>query len=199
MIRLLLTSLILTACAGHGPSSPLARQWDGQARLLQAPAALILTDSLAVAAAPVSLSANAVPEIRTVSPTVGLEDSTRALVRFPLSSDATGYVVRLPSTEGPWLALVVHQPQLRQWSAPVPLAQAYGDAGYSWRGESWLVDLDHDGCFEVVSRWESTEYDLERDSLAPMIRDSLAVMAWRAGHLDVQPVPPGVGLSGVGL
>ena len=181
----------LRACAVPGqPTSPLATAWSRDAMLLGPAEEVLITDSVAAAARAVALPSAAIPELRSLNPTVGLEDSTRALYRVTLAEGATGYVIRIPSTEGPYPALAVQYASGR-WERPVMLAQAYGDAGFSWIGRSWLLDLDRDGAVEVVSRWRISDTDLDAPGQPTVTTDSLAVMRVEGESLRVRVVPPG--------
>jgi hypothetical protein len=188
-IAVLLLVLVATSCLSAPRLSPLAKAWNAQAMPVSRESPTLLADSLAEGTQGAPLPLGAVTEFRTIDPTVGREDSVRALYRFRLTPSVTGYVIRFPSTEGPYLALVSYHRSSGVWSRPILLAQTFGDAGYFWEGRSWLVDLNGDGYTEVVSRWHSTDYDLDNDTLPPRITDSMAVIQDSAGSLSIHPIP----------
>jgi len=183
-------STLLSCTPPPVPVSPLAQSWNRQASGVSS-GVQVLSDSLAAAATPIALPATVLPELRGMHPMVGLEDSTRALFRAPMGPGSTGYILRLPSTEGPYLALTVYREAEGSWARPLIIAQSYGDAGFSWEGRSWLVDLNDDGYFEIVSRWHTSDFDPEREGQPPMVTDSLAVLRLERGHMQVSPAGPG--------
>lgn len=188
---LLVCGVILGCAPAPSPVSPLALTLNRQAGAVATGAEIVLSDSVAAAASPVSLPADVVPELRTMHPQVGLEDSIRALFRAPFGRSAIGYILRLPSTEGPYLALTVYRATDGHWTAPIMLAQVYGDPGFSRQGRSWLLDLDGDGYFEIVSRWQTSDFDTEREDEPPIVTDSLAVLRLEEGQLRATPAGAG--------
>jgi hypothetical protein len=172
--------------------SPLARAWGTQAQPIarvMSPVhlAVALTESLP----PLPLPAAAVPELRTIYPTVGLEDSLRALYRVRLSPTLIGYVVQVSTTEGPSIQLVVHNTLRQQWTGPITLAVEFGDAGFTLRSEAWIGGLFGDGRVGVARRWATTDWDLENDSLPPTRTDSLAIALPCSDSLRFQAAAPG--------
>jgi hypothetical protein len=97
--RLLLSFALLTPAALRAQAtSPLAKAWDAQAARISAyPAPLHLTVGTVDTLSPRPLPPSAVHELRTIYPTVGLEDSLRALYRVRLSPTLIGYIILTPS------------------------------------------------------------------------------------------------------
>jgi len=191
-MRFIVLSAVLLGCRPTPtPASPLAHAWNGQASEVAGATQVALSDSVALATTPVALPPEAVTELRSISPTVGLEDSVRALFRAPFGQGDTGYVLCLPAPEGPYLVLTMHRSAEGRWEPPITLAQSYSDAGYTFEARSWLLDLNGDGYFEIVSRWHSSEVDPDHETQPPVVRDSLSVLRVTNGLIRITPAPAG--------
>ena len=81
-----------------------------------------------------------------------------ALGYTTLGPGQTAYILRVPSKyDASSITLWIHQDTRGYWLPPVPVADAYGDANWSFQQDAWLVDRDGDGKRDLVQRrtdWE---------------------------------------------
>ncbi len=97
----------------------------------------------------------------------------------PIGPRLTAYVLRVPSQyESSAIALWIHDDAKQYWLPPLDVADAFGDEGWSFQQDAWLVDRDHDGYRDLVQR--RTDWNEGRT-----IADSLSWRFWQArfGHL----------------
>lgn len=95
-----------------------------------------------------------------------------------IGPDLTGYVLRVPGRY--WssaMALWIYNDKAGRWLRPIYIADAYGDAGWSFQADAWLVDRDQDGYRDLVQRRTDWEMDLESAYAAErIVSDSIS---WR--------------------
>jgi hypothetical protein len=86
----------------------------------------------------------------------------------------TAYILRVPSQYSPSaIALWIHQDGKGYWLPPLEVANAFGDAGWSFQQDAWLVDRDHDGYRDLVQR--RTDWGDDR-----ALADSLSWRFWQS-------------------
>jgi hypothetical protein len=99
--------------------------------------------------------------------------------RVPLDSVSTAYLLRAPGMyENSALDLWPYSSQLNRFTAPVCVAEAWGDAGDAFDLRSWLVDLDRDGIRELIQLRFTSYLDIEADS-GTKPDEAAVLMTWR--------------------
>jgi len=88
------------------------------------------------------------------------------------------YLLRAPSAySSTAIDLWIYDPRDKVWLESVRVADAFGDGGWHFILDGWLVDLDGDGFRDLVQRrrdhWFEEDYRTERES------DSLTVRMWK--------------------
>jgi len=85
----------------------------------------------------------------------------------------TAYILRVPSQyESSAIALWVHEDTKGYWLPPFNAADSFGDEGWVFQEDAWLVDKNHDGYRDVVQH--RTDWDLDK-----VIADSLSWTFWQ--------------------
>jgi hypothetical protein len=125
------------------------------------------------------VSAADYPFFRPFYPDMEGQGEVFAVGYFAVGSGLTAYVLRVPSQyASSAIALWIHNDAQQYWLPPVNVADAFGDEGWSFQQDAWLVDRDHDGYRDLVQR--RTDWKDGRT-----VSDSLSWRFWQArfGHL----------------
>ncbi len=103
-----------------------------------------------------------------------------AVNRIVLDSHYTYVAVRLYSDAAPhiidFLYLYVFDKNYRLLDK-ILVADLVGDDGFSEHMQSWVIDLNHDGTKEIITRTETTSYDGDHEDMTT----SLSVRKFSAG------------------
>jgi len=103
-----------------------------------------------------------------------------AVNRIVLDSNYTYVTVRLYSDAAPhiidFLYLYVFDKNYRLLDK-ILVADLVGDDGFSEYMQSWVIDLNHDGTKEIITRTETTSYDGDHEDMTT----SLSVRKFSAG------------------
>jgi hypothetical protein len=88
------------------------------------------------------------------------------------------YLLRAPSAyDSSAIDLWIYNPKTKEWLEAVRVADHFGDAGWYFTLDGWLVDIDGDGFRDLVQRrrdhWLDEDWETERES------DSLTVRMWK--------------------
>ena len=83
--------------------------------------------------------------------------------RFAMGHDRTGFLVRVPSQyEESAVDLFVWNNVDNRFESRHELSDGFGDEGWHFNQESWILDLNHDGTLDIVTR--KIEVDAEDSS-----------------------------------
>ena len=81
-----------------------------------------------------------------------------------------GFVLRVPSRySSSALDMWTYDLKAKQWLRPWTIADAFGDAGWSFQMDAWLVDRDADGYRDVMQHRIDEDIDLEVESAASKV------------------------------
>ena len=99
-----------------------------------------------------------------------------ACYKFKLSDNKTGLIIRRPSQYSETaIDLYTWDNQAKKVTNIINLADAFGDEGWYFVQDAWVIDLNNDKLLDIVTRRKDYDQDLDDTTKAPIMEDSLFV------------------------
>ncbi len=120
---------------------------------------------------------------------VGLEVSAEpfesieyfGVIKMQLGKDAFAYILREPGRYVPSvMGLYFYDTKSGVLKRQLELADEWGDAGYIYEKDSWLVDVDGDGYLDVVSKELQYDEDIEDHIKPTTIQRTVSIYLYRS-------------------
>ena len=114
-----------------------------------------------------------------------------------IGPDFDGFILRVPSQySSSALAMWTYDLKGKHWLRPWTVADAFGDEGWSFQMDAWLVDHNADGFRDVLQRRTDEDMDLEGPSATTKVvsdsahwtffQSSFSDWGWRAKLSDAE-------------
>lgn len=101
-----------------------------------------------------------------------------AVIRFPFGKKLEGFLVRQPIRyHSTLISLYIFHSKKRRLVASIDLADGWGEVGWSFLQDSWLMDYDQNGSLDIITR--TTHLQRRRGSPSrKTIVDEMSVFIW---------------------
>jgi hypothetical protein len=133
------------------------------------------------------------PILPSFAKSMGLEVSVEpfesieyfGVMKVQLGKDAFAYILREPGRYVPSvMGLYFYDNKTGVLKRQLELADEWGDAGYIYEKDSWLVDVDGDGYLDVVRKELQYDEDIEDHIKPTTIQKTVSIYLYRRGGYE---------------